>query len=174
MYHVLVYIAPICRCFYDFQVVQIILDPLQSYDDGEINLPRAVMIAGVPAAVVSQWKIGDEATPRLMKSIYENLKRVAAALQSAMLQLCSDSDSSNKIFEWGPFLVWGLFTVWLPQKLWYATEARQRVEFLVRKFDMVEEGEVKDDNLTALHVVYTFLIEAYASNSWAFDDEAVL
>jgi CHAT domain-containing protein len=50
------------------------------------------MIAGVPAAVVSQWQIGDSAskTPRLMRAFYENLKYgkdVATALQSAMIEL---------------------------------------------------------------------------------------
>jgi hypothetical protein len=46
------------------------------------------MIAGVPAAVVSHWKVFDTASPILMKAFYEHLQYgqdVATALQSAML-----------------------------------------------------------------------------------------
>jgi hypothetical protein len=35
-----------------------------------LNLPRALMIAGVPCVVVSQWNVGDSSTCELMKSFY--------------------------------------------------------------------------------------------------------
>jgi CHAT domain-containing protein len=75
------------------------------------------MIAGVPAAVVSQWQIGDSAskTPRLTRAFYENLKYgkdVATPFQSAMIELSNDPKSESardNIFDWGPFLVFRVY-----------------------------------------------------------------
>lgn len=82
---------------------------MQDFSDGEVNLPRALLIAGVPAALASQWKFSD-GSPTLMKLFYANLQHVqdvAAALQSALIQLSNNPNSeiANNIFEWGPSLV---------------------------------------------------------------------
>lgn len=102
---------------------------LQDYYDGEVNLPRALMIAGVPAAVVSQWKIDDYASPVLMRILYIRLQcgeGVASALQSAMIHVrkctdCCKLDITQNIFQWGSFVVWGLPSVTLPKELFHDT-----------------------------------------------------
>jgi hypothetical protein len=81
------------------------------------------MIAGVPASLVAQWKVVDEASRKLMKVFYDSLQEgqdVATALQSSMLDALRvhKSNSASKIHEWGPFVVWGLPSVQLPKKLW--------------------------------------------------------
>ncbi|KAG0608914.1 hypothetical protein M758_8G142700 [Ceratodon purpureus] len=93
----------------------------QVFGDGEVNLPRALMIAGVPATLVAQWKVVDEASPELMRDFYDSLQKgqdVATALQSCMLRAIDKPNSASKIHEWGPFVVWGLPNVQLPKDLW--------------------------------------------------------
>ncbi|KAG0504744.1 hypothetical protein M758_N021900 [Ceratodon purpureus] len=160
----------------------------QDYTDGEVNLPRALMIAGVPAAVVSQWKVDDSASPALMKAFYENLQYgqdVATALQSSMIQLSnSDSESAN-IFTWGPFLVWGLPTVELPKELWTENArktfpARQLAKALIdplnsvkfRTPSSVEPHDMKVSLLNALKTVKSFL-EPATFNARALEVEAI-
>lgn len=146
----------------------------QDYSDGEVNLPRALMIAGVPAAVVSQWEIGDSSSPALMKAFYENLKYgkdVASALQSAMIQLSSDQlESENGIFGWGPFLIWGLPTVHLPEELWtesarQALAAKQQAESLRCLLDHFVDDNVRKMLFNEVLKVYTFLDEYSATNA---------
>lgn len=86
-----------------------------------VNLPRALMIAGVPATLVAQWKVVDKASPELMRDFYDSLQKgqdVATALQSSMLRALLKPDSASKIHEWDPFVVWGLPSVQLPKQLW--------------------------------------------------------
>ncbi|KAG0564867.1 hypothetical protein KC19_8G146300 [Ceratodon purpureus] len=93
----------------------------QVFGDGEVNLPRALMIAGVPATLVAQWKVVDKASPELMRDFYDSLQKgqdVATALQSCMLRALDKPNSASKIHEWGPFVVWGLPNVQLPKDLW--------------------------------------------------------
>jgi len=140
------------------------------------------MIAGVPAAVVSQWKVVDVGSPILMKAFYENLRYgqdVATALQSAMIQLSSDSESesANNIFEWGPFLVWGLPTVQLPEELWTenarkALPAKKQAELLRIKLNHIRSDSVKVMLLGMLKAVDTFLESASKAN--ALEAEAIL
>ncbi|MDX2229917.1 MAG: CHAT domain-containing protein [Leptolyngbyaceae cyanobacterium bins.349] len=56
--------------------------------DGVIGLSRSLITAGVPAIVVSLWKVPDEPTALLMTEFYKNLKTSpdkAQALRQAML-----------------------------------------------------------------------------------------
>lgn len=140
------------------------------------------MIAGVPASVVSQWKVDDNASPKLMKAFYGNLQRgedVATALQSAMLQLSDPmSESANSIFEWGPFLVWGLPSVKLPLEL--LTEAagkafpcRQRAESLRGVFRTVISKTARMQLLNELKAVSTYL-EAMAKECVLDDDDIIM
>ena len=96
------------------------------------------MIAGVPAAVVSQWKIDDHASPVLMKALYARLRTgesVASALQSAMIHFrectncCYKPDSAQNIFQWGSFVVWGLPSVALPNELYNEDDKVQLLEY---------------------------------------------
>lgn len=155
---------------------------LQVYSDGEINLPRALMIAGIPATVVSQWKICDKASSRLMEAFYKKLRcgqEVAKALQSAMLELSNDQGSKSAIgiFEWGPFLMWGLPTVKLPKELWTENarktiRAREQAELLRDKLRNLDENKVKVQILEDLPVVETFL-EAVSCDMWTIDDKDI-
>jgi hypothetical protein len=85
--------------------------------EGVLNLPRALMIAGVPCTVVSQWKVKDSLTPDLMKNFYQNLRMgedVASSLRAAMLQMLKDK---HNVHVWAPFVVCGLPTIRLPAEL---------------------------------------------------------
>lgn len=141
-----------------------------------------MMIAGVPAAVVSQWKVSDVGSPRLMKAFYERMQHgqdVATALQSAMLQLSNDpdSESANNVFEWGPFLVWGLPTVQLPKEMLTesarkALLAKRRAEKLRCEYNCLKTEDAKVHLLNALTTVNNVL-EA-VSNEFSLEDGAIV
>jgi CHAT domain-containing protein len=91
--------------------------------EGVLNLPRALMIAGVPSIVVSQWKVGDSSTCELMKGFYRELKSgkdVSSSLRGAILKMMKDG---GKVHEWAPFFVCGLPTVCLPTELQAGTSS---------------------------------------------------
>jgi hypothetical protein len=91
--------------------------------EGVLNLPRALMLAGIPSVVVSQWKVGDQSTCELMKGFYEELrsgKDVSSSLRAAMLKMIKNG---SKVHEWAPFFVCGLPTVCLPTELQAATSS---------------------------------------------------
>jgi len=86
--------------------------------EGVLNLPRALMVVGVPCVVVSQWQVDDWSTCELMKGFYMNLKKgqdVASALRGSMVQMLDDEQ--RKVREWEPFVVCGLPTVTFPLEL---------------------------------------------------------
>ncbi|CAK9874389.1 unnamed protein product [Sphagnum jensenii] len=85
--------------------------------EGALNLPQALMIAGVPCTVVSHWKVKDSLIPDLMKHFYQNLRKgedAASSLRAAMLQMLKDK---HNVGVWAPFVVCGLPTVRLPAEL---------------------------------------------------------
>jgi hypothetical protein len=85
--------------------------------EGVLNLPRALMIAGVPCVIVSQWKVDDSSTCDLMKGFYQELrsgKDVSSSLHATMLQMLK---AKCKVYEWAPFVVCGLPIIRLPAKL---------------------------------------------------------
>jgi hypothetical protein len=91
--------------------------------EGVLNLPRALMIAGVPSIVVSQWKVSDQFTCKLMKGFYEELKSgkdVSSSLRASMLKMIKNG---RTVHEWAPFFVCGLPTVCLPTELQAATSS---------------------------------------------------
>jgi len=93
--------------------------------EGVLNLPRALMIAGVPCVVVSQWKVDDSSTCDLMKGFYQELrsgKDVSSSLRATMLQMLK---AKCKVYEWAPFVVCGLPTICLPTILQVALEHAQ-------------------------------------------------
>ncbi|CAM6066784.1 unnamed protein product [Sphagnum tenellum] len=103
--------------------------------EGVLNLPRALMIAGVPCVVVSQWKVDDSPTCDLMKGFYQKLrsgKDVSSSLRATMLQMLKDKRKVYEwapfvvyVYEWAPFVVCGLPTICLPAILQVALEHAQ-------------------------------------------------
>jgi CHAT domain-containing protein len=82
---------------------------VQKPGEGLIGLTWAAFVAGVPAQVVSQWSVDDEATAQLMGRFYQELqqgKSKDAALRSAALSLLHDGKHEHP-FYWAPFLVMG-------------------------------------------------------------------
>lgn len=79
--------------------------------EGVIGLVRGVFFAGCPRVVVSNWKVHDASTRRLMVSFYEKMvkKRLspAAALRSAKLDMLR-SEAHAHPFHWAAFVLWGL------------------------------------------------------------------
>ncbi|CAK9855500.1 unnamed protein product [Sphagnum jensenii] len=95
----------------------------QITSEGVLNLPRALMIAGVPCVVVSQWQVGDSSTCDLMKGFYRELrsgKDVCSSLRAAMLKRMK---KRAKIPEWAPFFVCGWPRVCLPTELQAGTSS---------------------------------------------------
>jgi len=96
----------------------------QITSEGVLNLPRALMIAGVPCVVVSQWEVGDSSTCELMKGFYGELrsgKDVCSSLRAAMLKMMMKDGAI--IPEWAPFFVCGSPTVCLPTELQAGTSS---------------------------------------------------
>jgi len=91
--------------------------------EGVLNLPRALMIAGVPCVVASQWEVDDSSTCELMKGFYQELrsgKDVSSSLRAAMLKMMKDE---GNVHAWAPFFVCGLPTVCLPTELQAGTSS---------------------------------------------------
>jgi CHAT domain-containing protein len=77
--------------------------------DGVMGLLWATTVAGAPTAVVSQWKVDDQATADLMKEFYSRLKRGVPrgqALREAQLVLIRDGKHRDP-FYWAAFILAG-------------------------------------------------------------------
>jgi len=77
--------------------------------EGIVGLTWALFAAGVPSAVVSQWKVDDTSTPQLMGAFYSGMKRgegKAGALRKASLKLLHDGSHSHPYY-WAPFVLVG-------------------------------------------------------------------
>jgi CHAT domain-containing protein len=75
--------------------------------EGILGLSWAFLAAGVPATVVSQWKVGSASTSGLMIDFHRELRDGAApaeALRAAMLALRRDPRWQHP-FYWAPFVV---------------------------------------------------------------------
>ena len=79
--------------------------------EGVIGLVRGVFFAGCPRVVVSNWKVHDASTRRLMASFYEKMVKErlspAAALRSAKLDMLRSKEHAHP-FHWAAFVLWGL------------------------------------------------------------------
>ena len=74
-----------------------------------IGLTWAAMAAGIPSQVVSQWAVDDEATAKLMKSFYGELRKGKPkdrALRAAGLAMMRDGVHRHP-FYWAPFILVG-------------------------------------------------------------------
>ena len=77
--------------------------------EGVIGLSWALLSAGCPTSVVSQWKASSAATSALMVRFHERVKAglsPAEALRDAQLRLMRDRTYSHP-FYWAPFVVLG-------------------------------------------------------------------
>jgi len=77
--------------------------------EGVMGLPRAFMLAGAPRAIVSLWKVDDEATRALMVKFYglwETLP-AATALKKAQ-EFVRGHDKWKHPYFWAAWQLWGL------------------------------------------------------------------
>ncbi len=79
--------------------------------EGTVGLAWAFFVAGTPAVVVSQWKVGDAATADLMRAFYTRMHAggggsKAEALRQAALELMKDKKTRHPRF-WAPFQLTG-------------------------------------------------------------------
>lgn len=77
--------------------------------EGLIGMSWALMIAGCPTSIVSQWKVASRSTADLMIELHRNLVhglRPAEALRLAQLRLRRDARYEHP-FYWAPFVVMG-------------------------------------------------------------------
>lgn len=84
------------------------------YSEGVLGFARAILIAGSPRALVSLWKVDDEATRALMVKFYELWNpdegtglSTAAALRAAQQHVRSQEAWSDPYF-WAAWTLWGL------------------------------------------------------------------
>lgn len=88
----------------------------QLHDDGLINLPRAIVGAGVASVVASLWKVEDSACLELMTALYGELRKgedITTALRLAMMRFKDDPH----IYRWAAFQAWGVPTTRLPREM---------------------------------------------------------
>jgi CHAT domain-containing protein len=84
--------------------------------EGIIGLTWALLVAGVPTTVVSQWKVRSDSTADLMIAFHRRLRvrltqpdgprHVAATLRAAALEIKRDPRYRHP-FHWAPFVVIG-------------------------------------------------------------------
>ncbi len=87
--------------------------------EGVVGLTWALFAAGCPTQVVSQWKISDDSTPKLMGHFYGNLKNgwkdskgqtkpmgKGEALQKAAIAMMHDGAHSHP-YHWASFVLFG-------------------------------------------------------------------
>ena len=89
----------------------------QTFQEGLLGLPYALLIAGAAAIVTTMWPVADGATRCIMQDFYAALcapsgpgpdaeaHAVAAALRTA---LCKAIARGVDVCYWGPFLLYGL------------------------------------------------------------------
>ncbi|MBX2873955.1 MAG: CHAT domain-containing protein [Saprospiraceae bacterium] len=96
--------------------------------EGLMSLSHAFALAGVPATVMSLWKIPDQTTPALMVRFYQNLKDGLPkneALRKAKLDYLQETklDQLAHPYYWAGFMLMGdtkpLSSSWIPTGFWY-------------------------------------------------------
>ena len=77
--------------------------------EGIIGLPRGFLYAGAKSVIASLWKVNDEATARLMTSLYARIERgesPSSALRAAQLEMVHDAQWSRPYY-WAAFTIQG-------------------------------------------------------------------
>jgi CHAT domain-containing protein len=78
--------------------------------EGVVGLSRAFLQAGARSVIVSLWKVSDNSTGRLMKSLYQHLTgglSNAAALRRAKLQMIGSGKQARHPYYWSSFVMVG-------------------------------------------------------------------
>ena len=78
--------------------------------EGILGLSRAFLMAGARSVVVSQWRVADESTARLMTEFYTKVREgqsLPEALRAAELSLIGSGGSLAEPFHWAPFILIG-------------------------------------------------------------------
>lgn len=80
--------------------------------EGVLGLARAFFFAGCSRVVVSNWRVEDEATKRLMIAFYARMMKdglpPAAALREAKLGMLKNGGAVAAPSRWAAFVLWGL------------------------------------------------------------------
>jgi CHAT domain-containing protein len=77
--------------------------------EGVIGLPRAFLYAGAKTVIASLWKVDDDATARLMSSLYARIGRgegPSSALRGAQLEVMRDERWADPYY-WAGFVAQG-------------------------------------------------------------------
>ena len=77
--------------------------------EGIIGLPRGFLYAGARSVIASLWKVDDQATAKLMSSLYTRIRRgesPGSALRDAQLEMVHDPQWS-KPYYWAAFVLQG-------------------------------------------------------------------
>jgi CHAT domain-containing protein len=77
--------------------------------EGIIGLPRGFLYAGAKSVIASLWKVNDEATAKLMSSLYARIRKgetPSSALRGAQLEMLHDQQWS-KPYYWAAFVLQG-------------------------------------------------------------------
>jgi CHAT domain-containing protein len=77
--------------------------------EGIIGLPRGFLYAGAKSVIATLWKVNDEATARLMGSLYARIERgesPSSALRGAQLEMMHDEQWSSPYY-WAAFSLQG-------------------------------------------------------------------
>ena len=77
--------------------------------EGIIGLPRGFLYAGAKSVIATLWKVNDEATARVMASLYTRMERgesPSSALRGAQLEMLHDEKWSNPYY-WAAFSLQG-------------------------------------------------------------------
>lgn len=77
--------------------------------EGVIGLPRGFLYAGAKSVIATLWKVNDEATAKLMASLYARIARgdrPSSALRGAQLEMVHDEQWS-KPYYWAAFGIQG-------------------------------------------------------------------
>jgi CHAT domain-containing protein len=78
--------------------------------EGIMSLSRAFAYAGVPSAVISLWKVPDNATSKIMANYYEQLNKGLTkdkALQLAKENFIAENPAMAEPFYWAGFILTG-------------------------------------------------------------------
>lgn len=75
--------------------------------DEVLGLSRGLMAAGAPTLILSQWRVSDEATAQLMRSLYRYLGAGEPARRALHRAVLDTREEYPHPYYWGPFTVFG-------------------------------------------------------------------
>lgn len=129
--------------------------------EGVAGLGRALLKAGVPAAVLSLWPVRGDATSKLMQKFYKKLARglpIAVAMQQAMKAMIAEKKlyGAWRVGQWAAFMPYGLATAPI-------SEAEAEAE--IRSAPAVAHGENPEEMVRIAQV----LLDSNRRPAWLAD-----